>query len=106
MKRIGDLRHRVTIQQVTETRTASGAVQDAWADVATVWAAVEPLSGREFWAAQQVNAEVTTRVRMRYRPGVMPTMRVMRGTHTYDILAVLNLRERGDEMHLLCKEVI
>ena len=44
----GQLRHRVTIQQATETTDGFGGVTQAWATFATVWAAVEPLTGREY----------------------------------------------------------
>ncbi|TGE33172.1 phage head closure protein [Desulfosporosinus sp. Sb-LF] len=32
-----------------------------------IWASIEPLSGREYYAAQQVNAEITHRIKIRYR---------------------------------------
>ncbi len=81
--RAGDLRHRVTIQQLTTTRDAEGVTTETWTNVATVWAAVEPLQGREYFQAQAVNAEVTTRVRIRYRAGIVPTMRILFGFPAY-----------------------
>ncbi|MCV5390409.1 phage head closure protein, partial [Escherichia coli] len=49
--RPGGLRQRVTIQNFTTSRTPSGGVIQEWYDVATVWAEVKGISGRELIAA-------------------------------------------------------
>lgn len=102
----GKLRHRVTIQQKTTTQDPEGMTTETWTNVATVWAAVEPLKGREYFQAQAVNAEVTTRVRIRYRAGIIPTMRVLFGARKFDILAVIDQEERHQELQLMCREVV
>jgi SPP1 family predicted phage head-tail adaptor len=104
--RAGELRHRVTIQGRTITRNSYGEEKVDWMPVATVWAEVTDLSGREYFAAQQVQAEVTTRIRIRYRPGVAPEMRVVAGARTFDILAVLDPDGRRRELHLMCRGVV
>lgn len=102
----GPLRHRVTIQEKAGTgQDGYGEDLPVWSDVATVWAAVEPLRGREFLEAQRAGAEVTTRIRIRYRDGIEPEMRVSWGDHTYDIEAILHIEERQREIHLMCKEL-
>lgn len=102
----GTLRHRVTIQKKVVTQNTYGEEVITWDDVAEVWAAVEPLQGREFLEAQRAGAEVTTRVRIRHRDGIVPEMRVEWDDHLYDIQAVVALEERGREIHLMCKEVL
>ena len=104
--RAGDLRHRVTIQEKQVTKNSYGEEVITWQDVATVWAAVEPLRGREFLEAQRAGAEVTTRIRIRHRDGIRPEMRVVRGSQIYDIEAVINVGGRGRELHLMCKELL
>lgn len=102
----GGLRHKVQIQSKTEDRTATGAVTYTWTTFASPWAAIEPLYGREYFASQQVQAEVTTRIRIRYRVGVTPDMRVLWGTRVFSIKSVINLDERNREMHLMCIEEV
>jgi SPP1 family predicted phage head-tail adaptor len=104
--RAGQLRHRVTIQEPDPTQDEYGEAVPTWSDMATVWAAVEPLQGREFLEAQRVGAEVTTRIRIRYRDGIVAEMRVSWGDHTYDIEAVIHVEERQREIHLMCREVV
>jgi SPP1 family predicted phage head-tail adaptor len=75
-------------------------------EFATAWASIEPLNGREFFAAQQVNAEVTARIRLRYLPGVTRQMQVKFGSRTFAIESVINVEERNRELQLMVKEVV
>jgi len=103
----GDLRQRITIQEAADpAQDTYGAEIEVWADVATVWAAVEPLTGREFFDAQAMNAETTTRIRIRYREGIVPEMRVSWGDHIYDIQSVIESESGRRELHLMCTELL
>ena len=100
----GRLRHRVTLQ--VPTRDPAFGSETVWADYATVWAAVEPLRGREFYAAQQVASEVTGKITLRYLAGVAPEMRVLWGSRIYEILSPpIDPEERHLELQLLVREV-
>lgn len=103
---IGKFRHRVTIQKYTPTHDSFGEEVKEWVDVCTVWAGVEPLRGREFFRAQTIHAEVTTRVSIRYRGGISPKMRVVFDGRFFDILSVINEEEKNKEIQLMCKEMI
>ncbi|MEQ7870744.1 phage head closure protein [Chromohalobacter salexigens] len=66
--RAGRLRQRVTLMRPVEgAKDQYGQPTSTFEAVDTVWASVEPIRGREFFAAQQVNSETTTRIRIRYR---------------------------------------
>ena len=104
--RAGTLRHKVVIQKNTPTRDSYGAEVEAWADYATVWASIEPARGREFWESQQVNAEVTGKIRIRYLEGITPKMRVKHGSRIFEIISVINPEERNRELQLMVKERI
>jgi SPP1 family predicted phage head-tail adaptor len=85
------LRHRVDIQEFTTTQDSeTGAVTEDWATVhenaaAEIW----PMSGREFVAAQSIQAGVNTKITIRWTDGIVPAMRVVHGTDIYNIKAVL-----------------
>ncbi len=102
----GELRHRVTIQQSQETVDADKTPSLSWVPVATVWAAVEPINGREYIQLKQTNATLTTCIRIRYRSGFTPAMRIVYGTRIFDINDVIDVNERHVEIHLMCTEVI
>lgn len=104
--RAGRLRHSVTIQKLQEgspDQTAEGADDVDWtAHLSNIAAEVEPLSGRELFAAQEWHSEVTTRIRIRYRSTITAAMRVVFGSRYYNIRHIIDPLERHEELHLLC----
>lgn len=96
------LRHRVDIQSVTIANDV-----ETWANFATaIPAAIEPLRGREYWEAQKVNAEASVKITIRYRSGILPTMRVKWGTRIFNLISPpINTGERNRELVLMCEEV-
>lgn len=82
----GRLRHEVRIERLDYVRDSSGeTVQDPktgeiareWVEVATVRAAIEPLSGREFIAAQATQSQVSARIVIRQRDDVDAACRLV-----------------------------
>ena len=102
----GLMRHRIRIQKQTSTRNKLGELVDSWEDVANVRASINPLSGRDFMAAMQDQAEVTHKVTIRYNADVKASMRVLYGNRVFDILHIIDVWEQHREMTLLCKELI
>lgn len=102
----GRLDKRVTLRSKVVAQDAWGAPVETWSDVATVWAAIEPLSGREFFAAAQVQAEQLTRITIRHRSGVTPSLRVVWGDRSFDVQAVIDWRERHEFLQLMCRELL
>lgn len=100
----GKLRHRLTLEASTDTNNTRGEPIPTWSTVANVWAAIDPISGREGLAADQMYASATHRIRIRYRAGVIPKMRFTKGSRVFDINAVLNVDERNREMVCLATE--
>lgn len=104
MSGVADYRHRVTLQQRV-TALDDGLPVEQWQDWATVWAAVEPIRGREYFAAAAVEAEGTVRIRIRYRAGVTPDMRVVYGQRVFWVQSVIDVGGRHREAQLMCREV-
>lgn len=102
--RAGSLRHQITIQAKSIGTDTYGGPTETWADVATVWAAVEPLSGRELTNAQAVYAETTTKITMRYRAGVIQATRIMFGGRYYNIQAIVDTEQRHRELIIMASE--
>ena len=103
---IGKLRHRITLLRQVNEVNDYGASTQTWRTVATVWAEVRPLSGREYFSAQQVQSEVTTQIWLRYIDGIKPSMKVKFGNREFEILSVLNTQERDVSLQLMCKETV
>ena len=101
----GRLRHRLVVQHEEESQDTYGGVTRTWTTLDTVWGSVEPLSGKELIEAQQLDATLTHRIRIRYLANVTETCRITFDSRTFEIQTVRNFSERNREMELLCKEV-
>jgi SPP1 family predicted phage head-tail adaptor len=75
-----------------------------WDRLATVWGAVEPINGREFWAQQQVQSEITVKIKIRYRSDVATGMRIVYRGDIYIIKSVIDPQEYHQELQLMCSE--
>jgi SPP1 family predicted phage head-tail adaptor len=106
----GKLRYLVAIERKTSARDGFGADQELWSTVALVYAGFESLNGNELFAAQKINPDVTHKITIRYRAGILATMRVNWTDTTegrnriFDILASMDLEQRREKLQLLAVE--
>lgn len=73
--------------------------------VCDTWAAIEPLRGNEFFASFAEQAQVTTRIRIRYRTDVERTMFVQYKGVDYEIMYIIHPSTARKELQLMCKEM-
>lgn len=82
----GKLRHRIRIDRFADNLDSNGdVIQDpntgevsrSWQAVDTVWAAIEPLSAREFIQSAATQAELVAKIVMRFRTDVDATNRLV-----------------------------
>lgn len=106
----GDLPHIVTLQRPATPirRDDVGERIDEWTDVETVHARVAPLSGREQFLADQIQAATTHTVTVRYSPKnrvADSSWRVKFGTRLFYLdRPPTNLEERNVWLVMNCEE--
>lgn len=109
----GKLRHRVRLERYDEVEDSNGVVQDPdsgevlreWTLVATVWAAIEPLSVREFIQSGAGQSQVSARITLRYRSDLNATWRIVHNAKVYNPEGVLADKDSGLEyVTLACSE--
>lgn len=103
----GKLRHRIRIDEYVDVidsagdplRGPQGEFLKEWVEVATVCAAIEPLSAREFVQSQAMQSQVTARIIMRHRSGLDAAMRIVHLAtgKIYNPAAFLTDKESGLE---------
>jgi len=101
---IGDLKHRVVLQEAILTPDGGGGFTSAWQNIATapeVYAAIVPLSGSEQLKYHQLESIVTHRVTIRHRQDVMPAMRILHGNTAYNIISAIDRGEPGTYLEML-----
>lgn len=104
--RAGRLDHRLQLQQATRTRDDYGGYTTAWTTTATVWGAIEPLRGREFFENDRDNAEITARIVIRYDSSwaaIDNTWRIREANNgrTYDIHSVIEPEGTLPQRHMM-----
>ena len=104
MRRAGALRHRVILEQMNGSADDGGGQTVTWQQVAPLWVAIRPLSGREHFAAGQFASRLSHEISLRYRPLVLPEMRFRKGSRIFEIRAVLNIDEKSRWLRALCEE--
>lgn len=101
----GELDKRIRIErrsQDGDARDSHGQPVDPWVLVVECWAKVEPIRGREFFSAERVQSEVTTRFTIRNRAGILPTMRVVWRGNAFEVTDVIEPRAALDTLELMC----
>ena len=126
--RTGLLRHRITLQKqnVIQDEHGSQVLDDfgalimipseeiegeyeekenpRWEDYVTVWASIEAMTGKEYFASQQTQTTVTHRIRIRRREDITQEMRVISGKRRFNIVAVLPDNDMRETI-LMCREL-
>lgn len=73
----GKLDQRLTFQSPSSSVDSHGQRVETWTDFVTVWGSAQPIRGREFFAAGQMQSEASVRFVIRWRSGITGTMRVL-----------------------------
>lgn len=99
-----ELQHRIQLQRRTLTQDPmTGEMSETWATYAEPFAKVEPLVGREYFAAAAIQAENTVKFTLRWRDDVTPVDRLLYGGIVFDIQSVLNIKSRNREILIMAK---
>ncbi len=99
----GKLDRRVQIKVKTSTRDSFGAEILTYSVLATVWAEVVPVSGREYFAAAQFIPEASLKIRIRFREDFDETAKIFYDGIDYDILYIAEVG-RADGLEVLVKK--
>lgn len=92
--RAGALNKRVTLLQRSVSTNAEHEPIETFAELETVWAEVQDLRGRDFYAARQVVNELGTRFRIRWRSDLTTMDRISYDGRQFDIEQISEIGHR------------
>ena len=101
---IGSLRYRVTLEAPQRTPEDGGAANTNWSAVASMFARIKPVGGREIVSADGVSGRISHEVMVRWGVDVLPEMRFVEGVRVLLIHAVLDTDGRRRWLKCLCEE--
>ncbi len=103
---IGRTNKRITFCRYEEKENALSQAEQILIEVKTVWASVEPTRGREYQEAQRIRPELTYKITTRYHKGITPDMLIKFGDRYFNIVSVINVRERNEMLEMICTEKV
>ena len=106
--RSGRLKDRLSIESISASYDVLGQEVETWTNTATRNCSVEPLNGREYFAAQGENTTNTVRIRFRYEADLLSTKKRLVDNRVspqviYDIQSIINPGNENRE--LICMVV-
>lgn len=90
-----ELRHRVTFQRTKQTPDTAGGFTEAWVDIGSAWAKIEPVKSYEKFVAMQTETHVSHNITIRYNKDVTTAKRMIFGSRIFDIVGVINVNEEN-----------
>lgn len=91
----GELKNLITIQVLTEGRTANGGFSHSWATFETAWAKIDVISGKEFEQGDKQRGETIFIFTFRHIDDVLKTHRISWDSRIFNIVEVKNVQERN-----------
>lgn len=99
----GDLKHQITIERPEEFTDGKGNRRTRWRPIATCWASMADVSGRDFYAAQAYQAQDIVTFGIRWRDSIDKECRIVHAGQAYQIEQINHLGYRRDFLHLKTK---
>lgn len=103
---VGDLNKEIVLQNrnIAEPLFGSPDFDENFTTIATVWAAVNTVSGKTYFDGVGTDINITHEIFIRYDATVTAESWVQFGGRRIDILNTEDLDERGEFMKLVCND--
>jgi SPP1 family predicted phage head-tail adaptor len=105
MSSAGQKQKRITIEQPIHSPDGQGGQVTIWMPRCIVWAHERPLSGREALQAAQVTAVLGSVWEMWYRTDISVQDRIVYGSRTLAIEALIDPTDTREELYAMCSEI-
>jgi SPP1 family predicted phage head-tail adaptor len=90
---VSRLRHRVTIEEVTQATDGQGGFTETWAEIGKAWADIKPMKAYERFQAAQFEVPVSHKITMRYRSDLTEKHRLIYDSRVLEIKGIINENE-------------
>lgn len=91
---IGELRHRVTVQSLSNASDSQGGVATTWSDLVTIWGLLEPTKSYEKFFADRIDFRRTHTCIIRHRTDITTAMRLSFDSRLFQIKGIRRPDER------------
>lgn len=109
----GELKHRITLEKLTDPKANENGFTidtDAFVPFKTIWASINNLFGKEFWAAKATNSENTVEFIVRYSKDIeninSKIYRIKWNERYFNITFIDNIKYQNKWLKLKAVEVV
>lgn len=100
-------RHRLILQEPIRVQSqTTGAITETWGAIGTVWASIEPLTGREVRANAEIIAVMDVRICMRWNTLTNRLTQAHRGLYlatVFNFVSIANVGLLQREIEIMAK---
>lgn len=101
---IGSLNKRIDILTTTEGTNEVGDTVLVPSVFKTVWASINPVSGRDYIEAKKYQTELTYKITIRYLAGLTPDMTLQFKNRIFLIQDIINPFEHNESLEIMAIE--
>jgi SPP1 family predicted phage head-tail adaptor len=103
---IGRLNKRITFYSYQEIENEYGQSVQKLIPYKTVWASVEPTTGKEYMEAQRIRNELTYKIYTRYFADITTDMIIDFKGRKFSIVSLINYHENNEMLQFVCTEKV
>lgn len=100
---------KIKVYELTEVSDGIGQLVQKWNRICECWARISHISGKEYYAASQINSQNDIRVYLRYTRRIADKssqyLRIEYNSNIYDVKSISDYLEKHTEIELRCSEV-
>ena len=101
---VSNFRHRISFEEKEKVPDGYKGHSVTWQTVCVVWGSIDPVSGREYFYAHQIQNAISHRIRIRYRTDIDEAMRIKCGDRYFSIESIIDVDERREFLEIRCQE--
>lgn len=105
----GKAKHPIVIEEKRKSNDGGGSAVEKWVGWGTDRAIMLPISASERIRGMEREMLSTHLFEIRYRPGVLPSMRITISKNSedraFDIVSIINVEEADVKLQIICTEI-
>lgn len=92
---LGKLNKKFQVLKLSQVPDGGGGYEDKLVPIKTVWGNLQPIMGREFWQAQQTQAQLSHKITIRYTKDIDRSHILSYNDRLFDIQYITNINEEN-----------
>lgn len=102
---IGQMKHRITFQEITQVPDGQGGFKAAPVNEFTVWGSVETYRGDMKWQGEQMQTSIMYRILVRWNTAIHSHMWATWNNRKLEVMSIVDVNAENVILELMCQEL-